>query len=146
MIVLDLSCANRHRFEGWFASSEDFDSQSGKRLLSCPICGCGDVKKLPSSPHVRRAGDQPAAREEEGPRKSAGKYALVRAAAELLRHVLENSEDVGERFPDEARRIHRGEAAARDIRGVATKDEAIELLDEGVLVIPLPLPPKSDMH
>ena len=131
MIVLNLVCAGGHGFEGWFASSEAFDSQLKSGLVGCPQCGDLDVKRLPAGPHVA---NRSAAEGEQ-----AAEF-LVKA----LRALGEQSENVGDRFPTEARRIHYRESPARNIRGFATADETAELLDEGIAI--LPLPPKDETH
>jgi hypothetical protein len=145
MIVFELICGARHRFEGWFASGEDFNAQKGRRLIACPQCGDGDVEKLPTA-RVRtgEAADPglpvPAVR--KGP-QTAGRNG-PQTLGELIDHVLMNTEDVGNRFADEARRIHRDEAPKRDIRGTATGEEARTLIEEGIAVLPLPIPPKGE--
>lgn len=143
MIVLNLGCANDHRFEGWFASTDEFTSQTASHLVSCPVCGSQEISKLPAGPRVRRTAPQtdPAREPARGE-----PYAMVRAAAKLIERLMRSSEDVGERFPQEARLIHYDQAPARDIRGTATREEVGELLEEGILVVPLPVPPKSDFH
>lgn len=145
MKVLDLACAHGHRFEGWFASEEDFRDQSARGLLECPVCGDQAIEKQLSAPYVQtRRTESP-----EGPRPTVTQVASAEGSAPLspeqqarvlraLRAWVQDSEDVGERFAVEARAIHRGEAEARSIRGVATPDEAAALLEEGVPVLPLP--------
>lgn len=144
MIVVDLVCKQEHRFEGWFASSEALDQQRETGLLSCPVCGSHDVSRLPSAPHVAsRSGDEaPVA-------STTGEQADVASlAAQLIRAMQSQaaqSEDVGERFPEEARRIHQGDAEERAIRGKATLRDVTELWEEGVNVLPIP-PAKEDLH
>lgn len=158
MKVLDLQCSHQHAFEGWFASEDDFQSQLGRDLVTCPLCGDPAVQKMPSAPRLNlgasvsepaptaasRALSVPAAAPAGGlpqevmavasdPEVQAG---FLRA----LRHVLANTEDVGQRFADEARAMHYGDAEQRSIRGQASRAEAIELLEEGIEVMPLPLP------
>ncbi len=137
MIVLNLVCEQQHKFEGWFRSNEDFAGQNARGLVSCPACGSTAVVRLPSGPRVVRARTkaEPAPSKQEVP-------PLVK----LLQAVLENSEDVGERFAEEARKIHYEEVPARNIRGVTSVHEAKELLEEGIAVLPMPLPPRSEMH
>lgn len=139
MIVLNLICTADHAFEGWFASNDDFQRQSDEETLRCPVCGAGGITRRPSAPHVQRAGNSaPAAK--PGPRR------LQPALLELLQAMAAASEDVGERFPEEARRIHHGEAEERRIRGLASREETLELLEEGIAVLPVPLPAKGDLH
>lgn len=134
MIVFDLKCAVQgHVFEGWFGSSEDYDSQSARGLVTCPICGDTGVGKAPMAPRVGAKGNQTPAD------PAAIKKALAEMA-DLQNRMLENSDFVGDRFPDEARAIHLGEAEARAIHGRASRDEAKNLADEGIPVAPLPFP------
>lgn len=132
MKVLNLRCTHGHGFEGWFSSEEDFLGQQERGLLSCPICGSADVARLPSAPHLN-LGAQPPEQGEE----TRGQAAWLH----MVREVLAHTEDVGERFAEEARRIHYGEVEQRGIRGQATAEQTEELLDEGIPVLPLPLPP-----
>ncbi|MCX7891799.1 MAG: DUF1178 family protein [Burkholderiales bacterium] len=141
MIVFELICSRRHRFEGWFASGDDFDRQKGRGLLSCPVCGGGSVDKLPTA---RIQKSQPAERAKPKRQRAPARQEMTVGA--FIDHVLLNSEDVGKAFPDEARRIHRRLAPARAIRGTATREETAELLDEGVPVLPLPIPPRGEWH
>jgi hypothetical protein len=147
MIVLNLRCSKRHHFEGWFGSNDDFSRQSVSHLLICPICGDHDITRLPSSPRIRRQSNVSAAQPEQPAGQGvAADDGASKTMLELVRRVLDESEDVGDRFPDEARRIHYRETRARSIRGVATREETTELLDEGIVVLPLPIPPSRDMH
>ena len=135
MIVFDLKCgAAGHVFEAWFGSNEDYEGQKARGLVSCPLCGDGDIAKAPMAPQVAAKGNQ-----SDEPSPAAMKKMLADMAG-LQRKMLENSEHVGDRFPDEARAIHLGEAEARAIHGQATPAEADELRDEGIPVAPLPFP------
>ncbi len=138
MIVFDLRCTGQgHVFEGWFGSSEDYEAQRARGLVSCPICGAGEVEKAPMAPNVAAKGNS-------APDPAAVKQALAELAA-LQKKALETSDFVGDRFPDEARAIHLGEAEARSIHGRATPAEAKSLADEGIPVAPLPFPvPEPD--
>lgn len=147
MIVIDLCCEHDHRFEGWFASTEAFENQRERALVSCPVCGSGKIRRLPSAPYVQTRGAEretaaavPAA-QGGGPPVSAAAVEMVKS---VLRRAARNAEDVGERFPDEARRMHYGEIETRNIRGAASHDEVGELIDEGIMV--LPVPPEEDVH
>ena len=134
MIVFDLRCAGGHVFEGWFGSSEEFDDQSRRGLLACPLCESQQVGKAPMAPRV-------AGTEEAGPSLSATEAKkLLGEMARLQRELLAKSDYVGERFPDEARAIHLGEAEARAIHGRATPADAESLREEGIPVAPLPFP------
>jgi hypothetical protein len=136
MLVLNLSCQHDHRFEGWFGSADDFESQLGRGLLSCPSCGNEQVRRLPTAARLnvsgKRAEPSVPAEADDLPRQ------LQRAALKAVQQALARSEDVGERFAEEARRIHYGEAEERGIRGRASRDEALALADEGIEVLALP--------
>ena len=134
MKVIDLRCHNGHGFEGWFASDEDFLDQNGRRLIACPLCDHNLIVRLPSAPRLNLSGTREVVT--EAVPQADGQAQWLRA----VRHVLANTEDVGERFADEARRIHYGETAERGIRGQATPDERASLRDEGIEVMPRPLP------
>jgi hypothetical protein len=159
VIVLDLCCDRDHRFEGWFASASAFEDQQARNLVSCPVCNTAAVRRLPSAPYVQtRSAQTPAS---SGAQASSAPALPTRApatpvsglpspaaVAELLgtlRRMAKSAEDVGERLPEEARRIHYGEAEARDIRGAASRDEVEELLEEGIVVLPVP-PQDDDLH
>ncbi len=137
MIRFALACAAGHEFEGWFRSNEAFDQQRAAGELACPVCGATSVDKAIMAPAVARSG----AADRPPPEVVARFLAMARA---LRAHVEQNFENVGARFPEEARRIHLGEAEPRDIYGEATPEEVRELLDEGIEVRPLPWVPKLD--
>ncbi len=135
MKVLDLHCAHGHRFEGWFGSDEDFEAQNARGLVNCPACGDSSVAKLPSAPRLNVSGLKG-----EAPARDPSQ--TVQAAwAQVVRHLMDSTEDVGERFAEEARRIHYGETEARGIRGQASREDAEALREEGIEVLALPLPP-----
>ena len=162
MKVLSLQCGQQHGFEGWFGSEDDFQSQLTRGLLTCPLCGNTAVVKLPSAPRLNLSGAAapgsvpaqakvPAVPPPDGTTGDAG--ALTPAAAALapsealqaaflnaVREVIQNTEDVGDRFAEEARRMHYGETDSRNIRGQASRQEAVELIEEGIDVMPLPIP------
>lgn len=150
MKVLDLQCAQAHVFEGWFASEDDFASQSARGLVECPLCGDVAVTKKLSAPRLNlahaRAPEQPApeATRGEGAKHDVvapmhGDAALQAAWLAMARRVMANTEDVGERFAEEARRIHYGESEQRGIRGQASRAETESLMEEGIAVMQLPL-------
>jgi hypothetical protein len=139
MIVFELICAERHRFEGWFASAEDFDGQKHRGLLSCPVCGASRVEKLLTAKIGRAEAEAPAVQ----PPVPSQTQTRVQ---EMVDYVLLHTENVGSDFPSEARRIHRKQARERSIRGVATGEETRDLLEEGIAVMPLPIPPREDWH
>ena len=141
MKVLDLACANDHRFGGWFASDDDEVAQRARGLLACPLCGDAEIRRLPSAPRLNLGASPPAEKQSVAlPAADDLQAQWMRA----VRHMLEHTEDVGERFADEARRIHYGEVARRGIRGQATRADAEALRDEGIDVMSLPLPPALD--
>lgn len=131
--VYDLRCANDHLFEGWFASEQDFETQSERRLIECPLCASTEVRKTPSAARLN-LGAQAQPQEAVLPTPQQWQAALLKMA----REIAANTEDVGERFAEEARRIHYREAPERGIRGVTTREEAAALVDEGINVMPLP--------
>lgn len=152
MKVLDLRCTHGHGFEGWFASNEAFDSQLASGLVECPVCGDTAIVKLLSAPRLNLSNAK--APKEEGrdaahaPSAPASPSTQVSATAtspearwmRAVREVLAKTEDVGDRFADEARKMHYGETAERGIRGQATPEQTEALLDEGIPVMALPIP------
>jgi hypothetical protein len=138
MKVFNLSCDNEHSFEGWFASAEDFDRQHEARLVECPVCGSHAVRKLLSAPRINLGAaspqEQPGKQEVTMPNDATMQGLLL----QMARHIQASTEDVGEGFPEEARRIHYNEAPKRSIRGMASREQATELADEGIDVIPVP--------
>jgi hypothetical protein len=149
MIRYALTCSAEHRFEAWFRSADDFDRQDARGLLSCPACGDTAVRKALMAPAVATRPEPESAK--AGPADAAPPMPAALAApqvaeiAETLRalkaKLLENSEDVGTRFAEEARRIHYGEAPTRTVHGRASGEEARALVEEGVGILPLPVLP-----
>ena len=157
MKVLDLECKHQHVFEGWFGSEDDFVSQQERGLIECPVCGNATIAKRLSAPRLN-LGAQPVPAAESVPPSSAeaaqpgGPYSTNTALAgaadpefakawmEMAKRVLANTTDVGDKFAEEARKIHYGETAERSIRGRASREQTLELLEEGIAVMPLPLP------
>jgi hypothetical protein len=170
MKVLDLKCAHQHVFEGWFASEDDFQSQLTRDLVQCPMCGDAAISKQLSaprlnlgatprlSPAVASAPAAPDAGVSGGANPSSREIVPAGAAPALsvqdlqdlqavqadwlkmARHVMANTEDVGSHFAEVARQMHYGETEERSIRGQTSRQEAVELLEEGITVMPLPLP------
>ncbi len=131
MIVFDLRCAGAgHVFEAWFGSSDDYESQRARGLVSCPLCSDPDVSKAVVAPRLSSGG---------GMDPQEVKAMLAKVAA-VQRAMLSGSENVGRRFAEEARSIHSGDAAPRTIHGQATAGEASALAEEGIAVAALPLP------
>ena len=147
MIVFDLACAEGHRFEGWFASSEEFARQSDQGYLDCPRCGSTAIAKAPMAPAVPAKGS---ARSEVAPAPHRHPLAnrpmppevaqAMTALAEAQSRALKDSTWVGDRFADHSRAMHYGERDKATIHGQATRQEAEALLDEGIAVAPLPFP------
>ena len=153
MKVLDLQCGNAHGFEGWFASEDDFQSQLARSLVECPLCGDhGIIKKL-SAPRLNLGATrrEEASNNDHPADEKSAQLPAVQTPAEpaqehsaewmkMARKLIANTEDVGERFADEARRIHYGEAKERGIRGQASQEQTMELLEEGIPVMPMAFP------
>ena len=159
MKVLDLRCVHGHGFEGWFASGDVFETQLSQGLVECPVCGDKSIAKLPTAARLNLGGTK--APSPGDATNSAGRSvasglpdrllsnapALEHSEAtpqaqwlRAMRELLARTENVGDRFADEARKMHYGEAEARSIRGSATREQAAALVDEGIEVLPLPLP------
>jgi hypothetical protein len=152
MIVFNLGCRLGHRFDGWFGSADDYEKQQARDLLECPVCGDKAIVKHLSAPRLNLGGgnapDPSATVTEPSPGavvavsgEAAEQTRMLAAQTAFYRHLramLERSADVGDSFAEEARKIHYKEAPERQIHGVTTRDEAIELLEEGVSVLPLP--------
>jgi hypothetical protein len=137
MKVLNLQCSHGHGFEGWFASEDDFQGQLGRGLVECPLCADTGITKLLSAPRLNLGASEPAPRQEVMATPDA---AMQAQWLKMVRHVMANTEDVGEKFAEEARRIHYGEVEERGIRGQATRQETEALVEEGIGVLPLPIP------
>ena len=140
MIRYSLICENAHEFEGWFSESADFDRQVASGFLTCPVCNSASISKSLMAPTVSTA------RKKEEMQTVAMDTARREAFLKLKEAVAAikaNSEDVGTRFPEEARKIHYGEADARGIIGQATPDEAEALVEEGIQIAALPVLPED---
>jgi len=148
MIVFNLHCKEGHRFEGWFGSARDFASQKKRGLLSCPTCGAGSIERGLSAPRLNMGAVEP----KQAPQAPAaqktpdmeGKDAFAVAQmlySRMLDEILTKSEDVGAKFPEEARKIYYEESPGRAIRGQATREEHDALVDEGIPVAGFPVLP-----
>lgn len=159
MIVFDLLCSAGHRFEGWFASAEDFSSQRGRGLVSCPSCGTADVQRIPSAARVNfgaqppkparpSAQSAPTAQQAKTPdMEGKDPFAIAQMLySRMLDDLFTRTEDVGAKFPEEARKIFYEEAPARAIRGQATAEEHDALIDEGIPVARFPIPRGEDLN
>ena len=140
MKVFNLACASDHLFEGWFGSSEDYDSQCARGLLECPVCGDRTVRKMPAAPRLNLSSAEPARQVPASAGQTPSREQVQALWLKMANFIRANTEDVGERFASEARRIHYQEAPERGIRGVTTPEEAAELADEGIEVMSFPLP------
>jgi hypothetical protein len=165
LIRYTLTCGAAHSFEGWFRNSEDFDLQCGRELVSCPVCGSTEVQKSLMAPAVstsrakaaRQVADapdvEPASKAAPAPTEASQQTALVsvdpkhreilEGLKSLRQKIVENSDYVGKNFAEEARKIHYGETEERNIYGETSGDDAKELLEEGIAVLPLPVLPEE---
>ncbi|MEM7224165.1 MAG: DUF1178 family protein [Pseudomonadota bacterium] len=139
MIVYDLKCHKGHQFEAWFRDSAAFDEQQAAGDVRCPSCGSKKVEKALMAPNLGRAKGRATA-----PQENPSAQETRQALRELRRQVEANCDYVGERFPEEARKIHYGEADARGIYGESTAEEAKSLDDEGVKVQRIPWLPNEN--
>lgn len=164
MKVLNLQCGRQHSFEGWFGSEDDFQSQLARGMVQCPLCADNAVVKMPSAPRLNFGGHsqlmeqtpQPSEADAPSPVNTQSATSLAKAThkpepaspsleqqaafLKAVRHVLANTEDVGKKFANQARAMHYGDTEPRNIRGQATQRETLELMDEGIDVMPLPMP------
>ena len=138
MISFNLICDQDHEFDGWFKSSDDFDAQRKRRLIACPVCQSPKVSKSLMSPSVTtgRQKEKVAVATMES-----GRQEFLAQVKALRDKMTEGAEDVGERFPEEARKIHYGEAEHRGIYGEANREEVSSLVEEGIDVVPIPTLP-----
>jgi hypothetical protein len=151
MIVFDLLCGVGHRFEGWFGSAGDFAAQKQRRLLTCPACGSAQVERIPSASRVNLGAPEPKppAQQLAKTPDMEGKdpFAIAQMLySRMLDELLTKTEDVGKQFPAEARRIFYKQEPARAIRGQATEQEHDDLVDEGIPVARLPVPPRERLN
>lgn len=140
MKVLNLRCANEHMFEGWFASDKDLELQRDSGLLTCPLCNDSSVRRMPSAPRLNVSKQREPAAAADALATGDSKHGQQAQWMRAVRHMMASTEDVGERFPEEARRIHYGEAEERAIRGRATPADADALREEGIEVMSVPVP------
>lgn len=146
MKVLNLRCNHGHSFEGWFGSEDDFLDQNGRGLIECPLCADQVITRMPSAPRLNLSGAKEPAPAQAAHASSGLAPAQVASAdmqalwLQAVRHIMDNTDDVGEQFAQEARKIHFGEAPARGIRGQASLQERQALLEDGIEVVALPMP------
>ena len=135
MILYQLRCSDGHEFEAWFRDAAAYDTQSKRNEVTCPICGTGEVAKAPMAPRLSKGAAKQSPNETHSQKMV---ERIFQAAEKMRKHVEENCEYVGPRFPEEARRIHYGETEERGIYGEASDQEAAELSEEGVKVHQVP--------
>jgi hypothetical protein len=141
MIVFNLTCSNDHSFEGWFASAADFERQQQAAQLNCPLCGSTEVNKGLHAPYVNTGSAPALQKPRPQARDASGQYVNIGdEVTKLIENLIANTEDVGNEFPEEARKIHYREAPERKIRGNASHDEVQELREEGIEVVAVPVP------
>jgi hypothetical protein len=146
MIHYTLICSQAHEFDGWFASSAGFDAQAKRGLVECPVCGGNQVSRGLMAPALPKKGNAKAETKPRSVAVTADKMPdHVRSALQKLRAEVESNCDyVGERFAEEARRIHNGESDKRGIYGEATPEQAEELAEDGIAVARIPWVPRAD--
>jgi hypothetical protein len=145
MIRYVLSCACGHAFEGWFKSSAAFDRQAKRKLVACPKCGGSTIKKAPMAPRIagRRKGSETPLPEAVPSERERARRQMIEVMRDLRREIEAKAEYVGDGFAEEARRIHYDEARARGIYGEASREDAQDLIEEGIMVVPLPTLPEE---
>lgn len=144
MILYDLRCDKGHVFEAWFADRATFDDQAKAGIVTCPTCASVKVEKAPMAPRINKGADKAAKPAAAAAQRTAVMGEAMSALRELREKVEQNFEHVGGRFPEEARKIHYGEAEERNIYGDATEAEAKDLAEEGVEVQRIPWLPDHD--
>ena len=152
MKVLDLHCQQQHSFEGWFASEDDFQSQNARSLVECPFCGDHQITKMLSAPRLNLSGASSTQEPQLVSSQASQSTDVAQSAAvvpsevhqqawlKMVQHVLTHTEDVGGQFAEEARKMHYGETPERAIRGQVSREETSSLIEEGIQVMPLPMP------
>ncbi len=160
MIVFDLKCDGGHQYEAWFKSSSAYEEQKEAGFVTCPYCDSSNISKAPMAPNIPAKSNQqpeptPTAKPSNGDKVNQvaagnnGELGKMIAEAEkfltgVRKHVEDNFDNVGNNFAEEARKIHYGETEERGIYGESTKEETLELIDEGINVLPVPVPKKAD--
>ena len=145
MIVYEIRCDTGHDFEAWFRNSDAFEHQRDAKQVTCPVCGSCEVTKAPMAPRIGKGTSEKSEQKPRQEQPGAEQMRVVMSQiAELNRHIAETCDYVGKSFPEEARKIHYGEAEHREIYGEASHDEAIALRDEGVTIAAIPWIRRSD--
>lgn len=140
MVIYDICCDKEHRFEGWFREPGDFYRQLEQGQLDCPVCGSHEVRKLPTGSKILVGENRHSGAEED--RLAANR--VIRAVEQLSEYIEQNFTDVGDQFPEEARKVYYGETDLKNIYGNANIDEVAELQEEGIEVIPIPVPIRNN--
>jgi len=141
MIVYNLTCDQSHSFEGWFASAANFDKQLTNRQISCPNCGSTDVTKQLSAPYVNTGSTHTSPIATKQTETALAGLDPQHLQSKFIEYIIQNTEDVGAKFPEEARKIYYGETDNRSIRGEASGEAIKELQEEGIDVYGLPVDP-----
>lgn len=139
MVIYDLCCGNEHQFEGWFREPDDFHRQLEQGLLDCPVCGSHKVRKLPTGSKILVGESRRNRPEEDHPSTES----VAQVVEQLSEYIEQNFTDVGDQFPEEARKVYYGETDLKNIYGNANSDEVAELQEEGIEVIPIPVPMRN---
>ncbi|HEX6957198.1 MAG TPA: DUF1178 family protein [Ferrovibrio sp.] len=142
MIKYELKCRKEHVFEAWFYDSATYDKQAAGGKVVCPVCGSRKVTKAPMAPRIAKSKSDRAS--ERASQEAQQKAVMMKALRELREHIEKNADYVGDKFAEEARRIHYGETDERNIYGEASKDEARELAEEGIDIAVIPWVPRGD--
>ncbi len=140
MIRYSLICDNAHKFEGWFSGSADYERQVEAGFLTCPVCSSAAISKSLMAPSVSTARKQ---EQKQAVAMDLAQRQMMAKLKEAVATIKANAEDVGEKFPEEARKIHYGETDARGIIGKASFEEVRSLVDEGIEIAPLPVLPED---
>jgi hypothetical protein len=144
MIVYDLVCPEEHRFESWFRNSGAVDKLVKAGQVACPTCGSTKVQKAPMAPRLAKASPTEMAAADKRGELAAATQKAEQAVTQLRDVIHKNFEHVGEKFPEEARRIHYGEAKKRGIYGEATIEDAKSLTEEGIEIGVMPGKRRTD--
>ena len=140
MILYDLNCENKHIFEAWFASSKQYEEQKKKNLINCPICNSNKVKKALMAPNLKGTKKT----DNQSSQKVLNNEKFYKKLKKLKKFIEKNTVDVGKNFTEEAKKIYYGETESKPIRGETTKQQAEELLDEGIPIARLPWSSRED--
>lgn len=136
MVIYDIGCDNEHQFEGWFREPEDYHRQLENGQLDCPVCGSRNVRKLPTGSKILTG----EGRHDSKAENRISRESVERVVEELADYIEQNFTDVGDEFPEQARKVYYGETDLKNIYGNANSEEVEELHEEGIEVIPIPVP------